>query len=262
MEDVLPILRSLGFSEMEGKCFVTLAQNKSLTGYEVAKKLGASRSNVYSSLQSLVDKGYVLSIKGETSNFKAISFEELQSKLRRNMDESLNKLETVFPEFLESYDDFFTLDSQKQILERIQFELSQAKEEILFDCWAEEVHWFRDLLIDGENRGLRVMGSVLGDVELPLKTVLIEPREDSWQQTLGRKFSVLIDRKVTILGVHHKKFATKALFTEHPGMANLLFNNFYHDVVIHEITKDFGTQLEQKYGRNFNKIIQKYFKGK
>jgi sugar-specific transcriptional regulator TrmB len=259
MDNVLPILKNLGFTEMESKCFITLAQNKSLTGYEVAKKLGASRSNVYASLQSLVENGYVLSIKGETSHFKAISFEELQSKLRSNMDESLNKLESIFPEFLQSFDDFFTLDSEKQIRERIHFELSQAQEEILFDFWAEETDWFHALLIDAEKRGLHVMGSVLGDTELPLKTVLTEQREDTWQQTLGRKFSVLVDRKVSILGVCQEKFAVKALFTEHPGMANLLFNNFYHDLIIHEITKDFGSQIEQKYGPNFNKIIQKYF---
>lgn len=149
------------------------------------------------------------------------------------MNDSLSKLESIFPEFLQTYDDFFTLDSQKQILDRIQHELSHAREEILFDCWAEEVEWFRHLLIDGENRGLRVMGSVLGEVELPLKMVLMEPREVNWQQILGRKFSLLIDRKVTILGVCHEKFATKALYTQHPSMANLLLNNFYHDVVIH-----------------------------
>jgi sugar-specific transcriptional regulator TrmB len=38
MKDVIPILRNLGFTEMESKCFIILAQNKPFTGYEVAKK--------------------------------------------------------------------------------------------------------------------------------------------------------------------------------------------------------------------------------
>jgi HTH-type transcriptional regulator, sugar sensing transcriptional regulator len=175
------------------------------------------------------------------------------------MDDSLNTLESIFLKYQENYDDFFTIENDKQLVERIQFELSLAKTEIIFDFWAEEIDWFRDSLIKGEKRGLRVMGSVLGKVELPIKTVFVDQPEKNWQERLGRIFSLLIDRKVTILGICHPKYATNARLTKHPSMAGLLFNNFYHDVVIHEITNDFRSQLEQKYGRNFEHIIQKYF---
>ena len=49
-----------------------------------------------------------------------------------------------------------------------------------------------------------------------------------------------------------------AMLTEHPAMVELLLNNFFRDVVIHELQQDMGAKLEDKYGKNFKKIIQKY----
>jgi sugar-specific transcriptional regulator TrmB len=259
MDELLLELKHIGFSEMEGKCFITLAQNQLLTGYEIAKKLGASRSNVYASLQSLVEKGFVLTSKGEPSYFQSITFDELQNKIRNNLENSLDKLEKKFPTSIQNFDDFFTLEGYKQVIDRLTMEIRQAKKEILIDFWAEEIDWFRELLLEREKGGVRIIASTLGEVDLPLKTVLTAEREEAWQQEIGRKFSILIDRKVTILGVCHQGFHTKALFTKHPAMTSLLLNNLFHDLVIHEIGNDFKLEMEKRYGRNFEKIAKKYF---
>ncbi len=54
MERLLHHLRNLGFTEMEAKVMVELSRQNAASGYEVAKRLGASRSNVYAALQRLV----------------------------------------------------------------------------------------------------------------------------------------------------------------------------------------------------------------
>ena len=45
MDQLLHHLRHLGFTEMESKIMVELARQGSASGYEVAKRLGVSRSN-------------------------------------------------------------------------------------------------------------------------------------------------------------------------------------------------------------------------
>lgn len=59
MEQLLLHLRNLGFTEMESKIMVELATKGQASGYEVAKQLGVSRSNVYAALQRLTQQGYV-----------------------------------------------------------------------------------------------------------------------------------------------------------------------------------------------------------
>ena len=83
-------------------------------------------------------------------------------------------------------------------------------------------------------------------------------REEGWQKRNGRKFTLLIDRKLAIVGTRGGDEPTLAMMTEHPAMVELLLNNFCRDVVIHELQQDMGAKLEDKYGKNFKKIIQKY----
>ncbi|WP_010492538.1 helix-turn-helix domain-containing protein [Paenibacillus elgii] len=111
-----------------------IAENQKMTGYEVAKKLGVSRSNVDAALQTLLDKGMLLSSVEDVTHFHAISIDEIQGKIQKP--------------------------------------------------------WI-----------------------------------------------------------------------PHPALTKLLLNNFFHDVVIHEIMCDMKDELEARYGRNFEEIHRKY-KGK
>ena len=68
MEDVHLHLKNLGFTDLEAKCLHVLAESGTQTGYEIAKQLGVSRSNVYSALQKLAEKGAVLTSHGEPTH--------------------------------------------------------------------------------------------------------------------------------------------------------------------------------------------------
>lgn len=258
MEQMISHLMKLGFTELESKCIVVLAENQKMTGYEVAKKLGVSRSNVYAALQTLLDKGMLLSSVGDVTHFHAIPIDEIQGKIQKNMDSSFDFLKQHFPSNVRSLDDFYTIDGEKQVVERITWELHRAEQVILADFWSEEAQLLGDLLLENEKKGVSVLISTVGHVDLPLKTKLIDDREESWQEDGWRKFSFLIDRKVAIIGVRGSNVATKALITEHPALTKLLLNNFFHDVVIHEIMHDMKEELETRYGRNFEEIHRKY----
>lgn len=52
-------LQELGFSEYEARAYVTLVRSGGLNGYEVAKKSGIPRANVYAVLEKLVQRSTV-----------------------------------------------------------------------------------------------------------------------------------------------------------------------------------------------------------
>lgn len=258
MEVINNHLVQLGFTELESKCLLILAENNKMTGYEVAKKLGVSRSNVYTALQNLLDNGMILSLKGDPTYFQAIPLEEIRNKIQDKMNSSFQYLNKHFPSFLRSLDDFYTLDGEKQVTERARLEMLKANDEVIADIWTEEADVFGNVLVECERKDINVMVSSVGAINLPLKTVLMDEREESWQENGWRKFSFVIDRKTAILGVRGQDISTKALFTEHPAMVKLLLNNFFHDIVIHEIMNDMKEEIEQRYGRNFEEIYRKY----
>ena len=50
-------LVQFGLTRQEANIYMCLLRNKDLSGYEVSKLTGISRSNVYSALAALVDEG-------------------------------------------------------------------------------------------------------------------------------------------------------------------------------------------------------------
>ncbi len=77
MERLLQHLRNLGFTEMEAKVMVELSRQNAASGYEVAKRLGASRSNVYAALQRLAGQGYLRASAGEPVRYSMLPPGEL-----------------------------------------------------------------------------------------------------------------------------------------------------------------------------------------
>ena len=65
-----------GLSRQEAAIYLCLLQNEELTGYEVAKLTGISRSNVYNGLASLVEHGAAYVIEGTSSKYLAVALSE------------------------------------------------------------------------------------------------------------------------------------------------------------------------------------------
>ena len=66
-------LISFNLTRQEATIYVALLTHGEMTGYEVAKETGIARSNVYSALQSLVEKGALYLLEGETTKYVPVA---------------------------------------------------------------------------------------------------------------------------------------------------------------------------------------------
>ena len=62
-------ITQFGLTRQEAQIYLCLIQNAELTGYEVAKSTGISRSNTYSALAGLVEKGAAYLLEGVSSKY-------------------------------------------------------------------------------------------------------------------------------------------------------------------------------------------------
>ncbi|MFD0695555.1 TrmB family transcriptional regulator [Paenibacillus sp. GCM10027628] len=252
-------LKNLGFTELEAKCLHVLADCGTQTGYEIAKRLGVSRSNVYSALQKLAEKGALLTSHGEPTLYQSVPIDEIGDKIEAELQASLRFVKSHMPKQDADRTEYFSLEGDAKVIERIRTELKKAREEALCDLWSEEAELLKDELAHSQKQGVRILASTVGEVELPNGVHQFpHGREEVWQARNGRKFTLLLDRKLAIIGTRGGGEPTKAMLTEHPAMVELLLNNFFHDVVMYELQRDMGAKLEDKYGKSFKKIIQKY----
>ncbi|MDR6883649.1 helix-turn-helix domain-containing protein [Bacillus sp. 3255] len=263
MEDVLQHLKNLGFTDLEAKCLHVLAECGTQTGYEIAKQLGVSRSNVYSALQKLAEKGAVLTSHGEPTHYQSVPIGEIGERIEAELQASIRYVKEHMPKQDAHRSEYYSLEGDAKVMERIRKELRKAKEEVLCDLWAQEAQLLKEELRKVPEQGVRLLVSSVGDTPLPGSVPQFPHKRDAaWNERKGRKFTLLIDRKLAIVGTRGGDEQTLAMLTEHPAMVELLLNSFWHDVVIHELQQDMGAKLEDKYGKNFKKIIQKYTTGK
>src|SRR5438132_10083951 len=97
-DPVVSRLHALGFSLYEAKVYVGLLRHGPQNGNKVSKSAGLPSSKVYATLERLVSKGIVKSVRrGSTTRYACITADELLHRLRREREEPLAYLETTLP---------------------------------------------------------------------------------------------------------------------------------------------------------------------
>jgi sugar-specific transcriptional regulator TrmB len=120
-------LRRFGFTELEAKCLHVLSDLGSITGYEIAKRMGISRSNVYAALQKLVEKGFVLESKGEPTLYQAISIDEIADTIETHFKASIRYVKEHMPKQDAKRTEYFTVEGDAKVMERVRAELGKVK---------------------------------------------------------------------------------------------------------------------------------------
>ncbi|MCE5171681.1 HTH domain-containing protein [Paenibacillus profundus] len=251
-------LRKIGLSDLEARCYLVLHEEPNISGYEVAKKVSVSRSNVYAALRSLTDKGMCRAVEAEPVLYGAVPIEQLVRLLKTDFEQTAHTLLEQLQSPPRKSASFYNWQGDKALETTIRRLLSNADKSIVADIWAEDVSWFEESLLEAERRGVAVTVISIGECHTRLKHVLVHRRSEEWKYLEPRRFSILCDSRSALIGSFGKSLKLSALETDHPSVVELLQNGFYHDVIMDRIERDFGNQLAEKYGEHYDKLINPY----
>ncbi|MHA6534427.1 TrmB family transcriptional regulator [Paenibacillus sp. BAC0078] len=258
MEQLLLHLRNLGFTEMESKIMVELATKGQASGYEVAKQLGVSRSNVYAALQRLTQQGYVRCGEGEPARYSVLDPEELATMISGRVQASLAYMESEMPRGGPVSPSFYNVEGDRNVLGALIRQLNLAGQEIVVDVWREEASLLRSELAQAEKRGVKLLWAFDGGNAAPAPYPAWPPLGGKPRRSGGRKFSFVIDRAWCMLGMRYEDGTAQAVITEHPVLVELLLNHFAQEMVLFELEEDMGPELAKRYGERYSRIFGKY----
>lgn len=258
MDDLIRQLRSIGFTEMEAKIMITLSEQGMMTGYEVAKKLGVSRSNVYAALQRLVDHGYVLITQGEPTHYHALDVHELTRMMSERMQHALSYVEAHMPAGVEEVGGFYTIEGEKAVLDALRRYASQAESEIIVDAAPQEAVMIQEELRQAEARGVKVLWSLSGSEGDNRVADLLMNNAGSQATTGSNRFILVIDRRQALIGMHGNGRYTKALMSDHPAITELLLSHFVQDIILYELEQLMDDTMREQAGPQFSKLIEPY----
>jgi sugar-specific transcriptional regulator TrmB len=255
---LIELLKQLGLSELEARCYLALHEETNLSGYEVAKRVSVSRTNVYAALRSLTDKGGCRVIEGDPVRYDAVPIDQLIRYARTKFDQTAEILVSRLNTPARSTPAFYNWQGEHHLDMAIRRLAANAQQMIVVDIWAEDVHRVEEALLSAEKSGVCVVLISLGETHTPLRNVFVHKRDDSRPADKARKFTMLCDYRSALVGGFGGSVKTTALETDHPAVVELLTQAFYHDMLMMQIEADFGEELVRKYGRQYEHIRHAY----
>jgi len=128
-------LMNFGLTRQEASIYQCMLTEGKITGYEVAKQIGISRSNAYNSLASMTEKGAVyLVTEGTTKKYIPVSLDEFCKNNIRRLEESRKWLLSHAPSEKILDEGYITIEGRKHILDKMKNLLSDVEERAYISC--------------------------------------------------------------------------------------------------------------------------------
>lgn len=150
-------LIDFGLTRQEAAIYEVLLANEAMTGYEVSKATGISRSNAYSSLAGLVEKGAAYLIEGESNKYMAVGIKNFTGNVIKALSKTAEVLEKTAPAAKKENHGYITVSGFRHIEDKIDEMLSLCEKRLYFLAEASVIERFRDKLSELVIEGKKVV---------------------------------------------------------------------------------------------------------
>lgn len=116
---IIDALIDFGLTRQEASIYIALLNHGEMTGYEVAKDTGISRSNVYAALTALTEKGAAYLVEGEATKYRPVETKRFTGNRIRELSDTAQWLEKHSPRKVISADGYITITGAKNIRNKI-----------------------------------------------------------------------------------------------------------------------------------------------
>lgn len=159
MEDsrAVDYLMHFGLSRQEALVYEQLLKRGKQTGYEIARDTGISRSNAYSSLAALVEKGAAYLVEETAKKYIPVCPEEFCGNRIRRMEEEERWLCMNLPRQEHGQDGYITVEGEENICGRIHNLLENAEERVYLSCSAVCLEQLRAALSALADKGRKIV---------------------------------------------------------------------------------------------------------
>ena len=154
---VTDCLISFGLTRQEAVIYETLLAHGEMTGYEVSKETGISRSNAYASLAGLADKGAAYLIKAEAVKYTPVPVPQFVESSLASLAEKGEFLKVNAPARRDSSDGYITIQGAANIRGKIRQMLADMEHRLYLMAASDIVAQFAGELSEQISGGKKVV---------------------------------------------------------------------------------------------------------
>lgn len=155
--DLIEELICFGLTRQEAVIYKELLCGSDMTGYEVSKQTGISRSNTYGALAGLVEKGAAYMIEGGSTRYTPVTPEEFCNNKLKSLNEIKKELISHVPAVREETDGYVTIKGEKHIFNKMRTMLLHAEHRVYLEAFGQNLSVIADCFEGLVEKGIKVV---------------------------------------------------------------------------------------------------------
>ena len=150
-------LITFGLTRQEAIIYTTLLTHGEMTGYEVSKETGISRSNVYASLSNLVDKGGAYLIEGDSTKYLPVNVDTFTKNVINELQEKAVYIHEHAPEKQADTDGYITIIGARNIQNKLLQMIKETRVRVYISASARIIDAYEEELSELLSQGKKVV---------------------------------------------------------------------------------------------------------
>lgn len=224
-------LLQFGLTRQEASIYLCLLRNRELSGYEVSKLTGISRSNVYSALAGLVEEGAAYLLEGETNKYTAVPVSDFCQNRIRELDRLKNELVARIPQIKPNTEGYVTVSSHKHIMDKIYNMLEHVEYRVYLSIPTRYISLIREKLEELIAEGKKVVLLVSEPIEPKLEGCILYITGKC-----DRQLRLIVDSAYVLTGEMTGSDTDSCLYCGQKNFVNVLKDSLRNEIKLIELT--------------------------
>lgn len=231
---VLEKLTQFGLTRQEANIYLCLYRNGEMSGYEVAKYTGISRSNVYSGLSDLTEKGAAYLMESNVNRYVAVPIAEFCDNKIRTLNSVRDELVAHIPVVKQETSGYITVEGYVNIRNKMLTMLETAEKRVYISAKSEYVGLFQEELEALVRKNIKVVIITDGTVTSP---VLNEKAIIYFGEDRKNIIHLIVDSQFAISGEVNQQKEDTCLYTGQENFIHVFKEMLRNEMKLIEIDR-------------------------
>nr|WP_319488782.1 helix-turn-helix domain-containing protein [uncultured Caproiciproducens sp.] len=228
--DLAELLGYYNLTRQESALYLLLCSEGKLTGYEAAKASGISRSNTYTALAGLVEKGAAYVEEDTATHYLPVPVEEFCDNRIRRMQEYRELLLKAAPKQREASEGYITIKGESNIFDKMKNMIDAAKERIYLSVSEQMLLVLLPQIQSALMRGLKVV--IITDPPFVLEGALVYHTKTEQHQ-----IRLIADSKNVLTGDIAAGSESTCLYSQKRNLIELFKEALKNEITLITVTK-------------------------
>lgn len=228
--DLIGALMCFGLTRQESTLYMNLLAEGALTGYEAAKRTGISRSNTYTGLACLVDKGAACLMEGTPVKYMPVDVEEFCQNKLKHMERMKTFLTESLPLQTEALEGYITIRGDAHISDKISYMLSHAVYRVYLSAEGKVLEAYREALEALAVQGIKVVIVTNPPFEMKGAQVYLSERKPN-------QVGIIVDSSTVLTGDVGNGDQSTCLYSGKKNLVDLFKDSLRNEIKIIQLTE-------------------------